>query len=68
MRFRQANGGNIMSRVMRWVAERTGVLWIAALWLVPVEIPLILPEISLTRPAAAQYGPARTPADRTRSA
>jgi mono/diheme cytochrome c family protein len=47
-----------MSRVMRCGGRRrAGVLWIAALWLFPVEIPLILPEISLTPRAAAQYFP-----------
>jgi mono/diheme cytochrome c family protein len=47
-----------MSRVMRCGGlRRAGVLWIAALWLFPVEIPLILPAFSLTPRAAAQYLP-----------
>ena len=33
------------------------MLGIVALWFFPVEIPMILPAISLTPPAAAQYLP-----------
>jgi len=46
-----------MSRIMRWRSlRRAGVLVFAVLWLVPVEIPLILPDFGPIRPAVAQYG------------
>jgi len=47
-----------MSRVMRWRrSRRAGVLVFAVLWLIPVDIPLILPAFGPIRSAAAQYGP-----------
>src|SRR5579872_3406172 len=51
-----------MSRILRWRSlRRASVSLLAVLWLVPVEIPLILPEFGPIRPAAAQYGPTPIP-------
>ncbi len=44
-------------RGLRWA----GVFSFAVLWLFPVEIPWILPELGLIRTAAAQYGQAQDP-------
>jgi hypothetical protein len=51
-----------MSRIKRWRSlGRASVLVFAVLWVVPVEIPLILPDLGPIRPAAAQYGPVQPP-------
>src|SRR3954453_761474 len=51
-----------MSRIIRWRSlRRAGVLLFAVLWLVPMEIPLILPDFGPMRQAAAQYGPVPVP-------
>jgi Planctomycete cytochrome C len=59
---RQFNGADIMSRIMRWRGlRRAGVLVLAGLWLVPVELPGLPSGFGLIRPAAAQYGPVPFP-------
>jgi mono/diheme cytochrome c family protein len=47
-----------MARILRWRGPRSaGGFLFAVLWLFPVEIPGILPDLGPIRPAAAQYGP-----------
>ena len=59
MRFRRANGGNIMARILRWRGLRAGrsVLFAPVLWLVPIDIPPIPLGLGLVRPVAASQDP-----------